>query len=70
MYTLWPTQDNKNLTKESGLFDEKAMSFSSNQMELEFRHVGKKHRGLYTCIAKNRINKVTGSLILEKACEF
>ncbi|XP_045129732.1 vascular endothelial growth factor receptor 1-like isoform X2 [Portunus trituberculatus] len=60
-------KDNKELTNESGLFDEKAMKFSSNYMELNFSHVGTKHTGVYTCIANNRLNEVRGSLTLQKA---
>nr|WOX59914.1 receptor tyrosine kinase PVR2A1 [Gecarcinus lateralis] len=57
-------KDNKTLTPTSEFFDEKAMAFSSDLKVLTLSFVFKKHVGVYTCTAENRLNKIMGSLTL------
>ncbi|XP_063845355.1 vascular endothelial growth factor receptor 2-like isoform X2 [Scylla paramamosain] len=64
--TIQWQKDNMDLTKNSEVFDKKVMNFSSDGKELKFKHVREKHTGLYTCIAKNRLNEERRSLTLAK----
>nr|WOX59916.1 receptor tyrosine kinase PVR2A2 [Gecarcinus lateralis] len=59
---LW-LKDGKPLTHTSG-FDKTPVNFSKDSKVLSFKYVFKEHEGVYTCVAKNRLNEVRGSLTI------
>ncbi|XP_050690899.1 vascular endothelial growth factor receptor 1-like isoform X2 [Eriocheir sinensis] len=66
--TIQWLKDGKVLNHTPEFFVEKIKESSSNSRELLiFRIMLERHAGVYTCVAKNRVNEVTGSLTISVA---